>query len=177
MLEPGRDFCFVRSEYPLHVSTRDFALDLLLFIAASTAWSPRNSRVNRLEPEYLGKPSFYLDALDRDVRKAHEQASIGVLLCASKEDKVAEYALSRTRSPALIARIRRCFQTRNCSKVSSMSCTTTMPAKKMSNCYPLNRDSSGSSVPLQGGAFAVSSRWTGALPDGQVLANVGLGTW
>ena len=82
---------------------RDFALDLLLFIAASTAWSPRNSRVNRLEPEYLGKPSFYLDALDRDVRKAHEQASIGVLLCASKEDKVAEYALSRTRSPALIA--------------------------------------------------------------------------
>jgi hypothetical protein len=60
-------------------------------------------KVTRFEPEYLGKPSFYLEALDRDVRKAHEQPSIGVLLCASKEDKVVEYALSRTLSPALIA--------------------------------------------------------------------------
>jgi hypothetical protein len=60
-------------------------------------------KVTRFEPEYLGKLSFYLEALDRDVRKAHEQPSIGVLLCASKEDKVVEYALSRTLSPALIA--------------------------------------------------------------------------
>ena len=47
-----------------------------------------------------------------------------------------------------------------------MSCKTRMPAKKMSNYYP-----------LKGGAFAVSSRWAGALPDSQVLANVGLGSW
>ena len=60
-------------------------------------------KVTRFEPEYLGKLSFYLEALDRDVRKAHEQPSIGVLLCASKEDKVVEYALNRTLSPALIA--------------------------------------------------------------------------
>ncbi len=53
--------------------------------------------MTRFEPEYLGRLSFYLEALDRDVRKAHEQPSIGVLLCASKEDKVVEYALSRTR--------------------------------------------------------------------------------
>jgi hypothetical protein len=60
-------------------------------------------KVGRFEPEYLGKLSFYLEALDRDVRKPHEQPSIGVLLCASKEDEVVEYALSRTLSPALIA--------------------------------------------------------------------------
>jgi len=59
--------------------------------------------VGRFEPEYLGKLTFYLEALDRDVRKSHEQPSIGVLLCASKEDEVVEYALSRTLSPALIA--------------------------------------------------------------------------
>ena len=47
--------------------------------------------------------SFYLEALDRDVRKAHEQPSIGVLLCASKDDEVVEYALSRSLSPALVA--------------------------------------------------------------------------
>lgn len=51
----------------------------------------------------LGKLSFYLEALDRDVRKPHECASLGVFLCASKVDEVVEYALSRTLSPALIA--------------------------------------------------------------------------
>jgi hypothetical protein len=61
-------------------------------------------KVGRFEPEYLGKLEFYLEALDRDVRKTHEQPSIGVLLCASKDDEVVEYALNRTLSPALIAK-------------------------------------------------------------------------
>ena len=51
-----------------------------------------------------GKLEFYLEALDRDVRKPHEQPAIGVLLCASKDDEVVEYALNRTLSPALIAK-------------------------------------------------------------------------
>ena len=60
-------------------------------------------KVGRFEPEYLGKLAFYLEALDRDVRKPHEHPALGVLLCASKDDEVVEYALSRTLSPALIA--------------------------------------------------------------------------
>jgi predicted nuclease of restriction endonuclease-like (RecB) superfamily len=103
MLELGRDFCFVGSEYPLQVGTRDFALDLLFFHRGLNCLVAMELKVTRFEPEYLGKLSFYLEALDRDVRKAHEQPSIGVLLCASKEDKVVEYALNRTLSPALIA--------------------------------------------------------------------------
>ncbi|CAN5624537.1 hypothetical protein BH10ACI4_BH10ACI4_07420 [soil metagenome] len=58
--------------------------------------------MGRFEPEYLGKLNFYLEALDRDVRKAHEQPAIGVLLRASKNDEVVEFALSRSLSPALI---------------------------------------------------------------------------
>jgi hypothetical protein len=50
-----------------------------------------------------GKLNFYLEALDRNIRKAHEQPAIGVLLCASKNDEVVEFALSRSLSPALIA--------------------------------------------------------------------------
>ena len=103
MLELGRDFCFVGSEYPLQVGTRDFALDLLFFHRGLNCQVAMELKVDRFEPEYLGKLSFYLEALDRDVRKAHERPSIGVLLCASKEDKVVEYALNRTLSPALIA--------------------------------------------------------------------------
>jgi hypothetical protein len=51
-------------------------------------------KVGRFEPEYLGKLSFYLEALDRDVKRAHEQPAIGVLLCASKDDEIVEYAES-----------------------------------------------------------------------------------
>jgi len=103
LLELGRDFCFIGSEFPVQVGTRDFALDLLFFHRGLNCLIAFELKVQRFEPEHLGKLTFYLEALDRDVRKPHEQPSIGVLLCASKEDKVVEYALSRTLSPALIA--------------------------------------------------------------------------
>jgi len=103
LIELGRDFCFVGSEYPLQVGGRDFALDLLFFHRGLNCLVAIELKVGRFEPEYLGKMSFYLEALDRDVRKSHEQPAIGVLLCASKDDEVVEYALSRTLSPALIA--------------------------------------------------------------------------
>ena len=60
-------------------------------------------KIGEFQPEHLGKLNFYLEALDRDVRKGHEGPSIGVLLCASKDDEVVEYALSRSLSPALVA--------------------------------------------------------------------------
>jgi predicted nuclease of restriction endonuclease-like (RecB) superfamily len=103
LLELGRDFCFIGSEFPVQVGTRDFALDLLFFHRGLNCLVAFELKVQRFEPEHLGKLNFYLEALDRDVCKPHEQPSIGVLLCASKDDKVVEYALSRTLSPALIA--------------------------------------------------------------------------
>jgi hypothetical protein len=87
----------------LQVGGQDFALDLLLFHRGLNCLVAVELKVTRFEPEYLGKLSFYLEALDRDIKKDHERPSIGVLLCASKDDEVVEYALSRTLSPALIA--------------------------------------------------------------------------
>ncbi|MEY4912010.1 MAG: hypothetical protein RL761_1673 [Pseudomonadota bacterium] len=101
--ELGRDFSFIGSEFPIQVGGRDFALDLLFFHRGLNCLVAIELKVGRFEPEYLGKLSFYLEALDRDVRKSHENPAIGVLLCASKDDEVVEYALSRTASPALIA--------------------------------------------------------------------------
>ena len=103
LLELGRDFCFAGSEYPVQVGGQDFALDLLFFHRGLNCLVAFELKVGRFEPEYLGKLNFYLEALDRDVRKPHERPSIGVLLCASKNDEVVEYAMSRTLSPALIA--------------------------------------------------------------------------
>ena len=81
----------------------DFALDLLFFHRGLNCLVAIELKVGRFEPEYLGKLGFYLEALDRDVKKPHEQPAIGVLLCASKDDEVVEYALSRSLSPALIS--------------------------------------------------------------------------
>ncbi len=103
LIELGRDFCFVGSEYPLQVGSRDFALDLLFFHRGLNCLVAIELKISEFQPEYLGKLDFYLEALDRDVRKTHEQPSIGVLLCASKNDEVVEYALSRSLSPALVA--------------------------------------------------------------------------
>ncbi|VVQ03109.1 Putative nuclease YhcG [Pseudomonas fluorescens] len=108
LIELGRDFCFVGSEYPLQVGGRDFALDLLFFHRGLNCLVAIELKVGRFEPEYLGKLGFYLEALDRNERKPHEHPAIGVLLCASKDDEVVEYALNRSLSPALIAE----YQTR-----------------------------------------------------------------
>lgn len=103
LIELGRDFCFIGSEHPLQVGNQDFALDLLFFHRDLNALVAIELKVGRFEPEHLGKLNFYLEALDRDIRKPHENPSIGLLLCASKDDEVVEYALSRSLSPALVA--------------------------------------------------------------------------
>ena len=103
LIELGRDFCFAGSEFPIQVGGRDFALDLLFFHRGLNCLVAIELKVGRFEPEYLGKLSFYLEALDRDVKKDHEKPAIGVLLCASKDSEVVEYALNRTLTPALIA--------------------------------------------------------------------------
>lgn len=103
LIELGRDFCFVGSEFPVQVGGRDFALDLLFFHRGLNCLVAIELKVDRFEPEHLGKLNFYLEALDRDVKKPHENPAIGLLLCASKDSEVVEYALSRTLSPALVA--------------------------------------------------------------------------
>ena len=108
LIELGRDFCFIGSQYPLQVGGRDFVLDLLFYNRALNCLVAFELKAVEFEPEHLGKLEFYLEALDRDVKKPHEQPSIGVLLCATKNHEVVEYALSRAVSPALVAE----YQTR-----------------------------------------------------------------
>ena len=103
LLELGRDFCFIGSEYPLQVGKQDFALDLLFFHRGLNCLVALELKTTRFSPEHLGQLNFYLEALDRDHKKAHENPAIGLLLCASKDDEVVEYALSRSLSPALVA--------------------------------------------------------------------------
>jgi predicted nuclease of restriction endonuclease-like (RecB) superfamily len=103
LTELGRDFCYIGSEYPIQVGGRDFRPDLLFFNRALNCLVDFEMKTDESQPEYLGKLEFYLEALDRDHKKPHERPSIGVLLCATKDTEVVEYALNRALSPALIA--------------------------------------------------------------------------
>lgn len=101
--ELGRDFCFIGSEHPIQVGAQDFALDLLFFHRGLNCLVAIELKVREFRPEDLGKLNFYLEALDRDHRKPHENPAIGLLLCATKDEEVVEYALSRSLSPSMIA--------------------------------------------------------------------------
>ena len=87
---------------------KDYALDLLFFNRALNCLVAIELKIDEFQPEYLGKLEFYLEALDRKIKKPHEQPSIGVLLCATQDYEVVEYALNRSMSPALVAE----YQTR-----------------------------------------------------------------
>jgi predicted nuclease of restriction endonuclease-like (RecB) superfamily len=103
LIELGPDSCFAGEQLRIQVGGRDFYLDLLFFHRTLQCLVAFDLKVTQFEPEHLGKMEFYLEALDRDFRKAHERPSIGVMLCASKDHEVVEYALARSVSPALIA--------------------------------------------------------------------------
>jgi len=103
ILEAGRDFSFVGEEYRLQVGMDDFYLDLLFFHRGLKCLVAIELKMEHFRPEHLGQLSFYLEALDRDIRKPHENPSVGIILCKSKDEEVVEYALNRQLSPTLIS--------------------------------------------------------------------------
>lgn len=103
VLELGRDFLFVAEEFKLQVGNADFYVDLLFYHRGLQCLVAVELKADRFRPEHIGQLNFYLEALDRDVKKENENPSIGVLLCKDKDSEVVEYALSRNLSPALVA--------------------------------------------------------------------------
>lgn len=103
LLELGKDFLFMGEEYSLQVGNKDFFIDLLFYHRQLQCLVAFELKTVDFSPEHLGQLNFYLEALDRDVKKPHENPSIGILLCKGKDSEVVEYALSRNLSPALVS--------------------------------------------------------------------------
>ena len=103
ILELGGDFTFMGESYRLQVGNEDFYIDLVFYHRTLQCLVAFELKIDKFRPEHMGQLEFYLEALDRDVKKAHENPSIGILLCAYKDNDVVEYALSRSVSPTLIA--------------------------------------------------------------------------
>ncbi len=106
LLEIGRDFIFMGEEYHLQVGKNDYYTDLIFFHRELQCLVAIELKIDDFKPEYLGKMQFYLEALDRDVKKPHENPSVGIILCKSKDEDVVEYALSRNMSPTMISEYR-----------------------------------------------------------------------
>lgn len=106
ILELGKDFLFAGEEYRVQVGNSDFYIDLLFYHRGLQCLVAFELKADKFKPEHLGQLNFYLEALDRDVKKTKENPSIGVLLCKDKDTEVVEYALSRNLSPTLVAEYR-----------------------------------------------------------------------
>jgi predicted nuclease of restriction endonuclease-like (RecB) superfamily len=103
ILELGKDFLFIGEEYKLQVGNTDFFIDILFYHRGLQCLVAFELKADKFKPDHLGQLNFYLEALDRDVKKPNENPSIGVLLCKDKDSEVVEYALSRSLSPTMVS--------------------------------------------------------------------------
>ncbi|MFA7444309.1 MAG: PDDEXK nuclease domain-containing protein [Flavobacteriaceae bacterium] len=103
ILEIGKGFAYMGEQYRIQVGSRDFHTDLLFYHRDLQCLVLFELKIEDFEPEFIGKLNFYLEALDRDVKRPHENPSIGILLCKGKEMEVVEYAMARNISPAIVA--------------------------------------------------------------------------
>ena len=103
ILEVGKDFTFIDEEYRVQVGGEDFRIDLLFFHRGLQCLVAFELKIGKFKPEYISKMDFYLEALDRQKKRENENPSVGMILCASKDDEVVEYAMSRTLSPMMVS--------------------------------------------------------------------------
>ena len=107
ILSIGKDFLFVGEEFPVKVGGSEFNIDLLFYHRALQCLVAFELKARSFRPADMGQLEFYLEALDRDVKRANENPSVGVLLCKNADRSTVEYALSRSMSPAMVAEYKR----------------------------------------------------------------------
>lgn len=103
ILELGKDFLFMDSEYGVQVGGSTKRIDLLFYHRALQCLVAIELKAVDFKPEFVGKMDLYLEALDRDVKRENENPSIGIILCPSADRSMVEYTLSRSLSPTMVA--------------------------------------------------------------------------
>ena len=107
ILELGKDFISMDQEYRLQVGASTYKADLLFYHRGLQALVAVELKKTKFHPRDLGQLEFYLEALDRDVKRSNENPSIGIILCPEADRVVVEYAMSRSMSPTMIAEYKR----------------------------------------------------------------------
>jgi len=99
MLELGKGFSFLGNQYRLTLGNNEYFVDLLFFNRLLKCLVVVELKTGKFEPEYAGKMDFYLHLLDEQVKLKDENPSIGIILCAAKDNIVVEYALRSAKKP------------------------------------------------------------------------------
>lgn len=104
ILELGKGFSFVGTQYHLEIGGQDFYLDLLFYHLRLRCFVVIELKIEDFKPEFAGKLNFYLSAVDDQLRHADDKPSIGIILCKGKNDVIVEYALRNSNKPMGVAR-------------------------------------------------------------------------
>lgn len=106
LLELGTGFAYLGHQYHLNVGGDDFYIDLLFYNLNLRCYVVIELKTGEFKPEYAGQLNFYLSAVDGILKKEQDNPSIGLLLCKSKNDLVAEYALKDMSKPIGVSEYR-----------------------------------------------------------------------
>ena len=106
LLELGTGFAFLGNQYHLNVGGDDFYIDLLFYNLNLRCYVVIELKTGEFKPDYAGQLNFYLSAVDGILKKENDNPSIGLLLCKSKNDLVAEYALKDMSKPIGVSEYR-----------------------------------------------------------------------
>jgi hypothetical protein len=104
ILELGKGFAFVGSQYHLEVGGQDYYLDLLFYHLRLRCFVVIDLKIEDFKPEFAGKMNFYLSAIDSRLRHANDAPTIGIILCKQRNEMIVEYALRGTAKPMSVAR-------------------------------------------------------------------------
>ena len=103
ILELGKGFAFIGTQYHLEVGGDDFYIDILFYHLRLKSYVALELKNGKFKPEYAGKMQFYLSGLDAQVKSPDDNPSVGIILCKEKNKIVAEYTLQKMHSPMGVA--------------------------------------------------------------------------
>lgn len=106
ILELGKGFAFVGSQYHVEVGGQDYYLDLLFYHLRLRCFVVIELKIEDFKPEFAGKMNFYLSAVDDQLRHRDDQPTIGIILCKGRNEVIVEYALRDTSKPMGVAQYR-----------------------------------------------------------------------
>ncbi len=103
LLELGAGFAYVGRQVHIEVGGDDFFIDLLFYHLKLHCYVVVELKAGAFKPEHSGQLSFYLSAVDAQIKSEHDSPTIGLLLCKSQNRVVAEYALRDSNKPIGVA--------------------------------------------------------------------------
>ena len=146
LLEMGAGFAFLGSQYPLIVGDQEFFIDLLFYHIKLRRFVVIDLKMRAFEPEYAGKMNFYLSAVDDLLRHEGDAPTIGIILCKTKNEVVAEYSLRNVGSPIGVATHITAELTRSLPETLASELPTIAELEAEARMVPFPEDAKGDSL-------------------------------